>query len=181
MFHDANYSIPLNAKFDRNQRKYYIGRANNPAKISFKRGSAIFIFTSEEGTEELQFGIAKEKSITVPIKKKMGDNPQWMIALETKLDKNNRPYLFAVVQEDIEIDLAEDDGYVFFVFNSEVGSETLQFSKNRESYRDKVRDYNSRRAVNNGTEIVKIRGNRASGAYESESGEYPQHRDARYG
>lgn len=50
-------TIPLTATKDRYGKQYYIGRIQFPGTVDFKEGAVFWVFTSEEGSEELQIGI----------------------------------------------------------------------------------------------------------------------------
>ena len=167
---NAHYPIPLDPKMDKKENVYYVGKANSPAKLMLDKGAAIFVFLAEEGAEEIQFDVPRPNSTFGPIKKRLTDEgPQWVIPLETKEDSHGKKYYFALVQDDnLQFDLSEDDGYVFFVFVSEPGKETLQVSKNKESYKEKVRQFANRQNPSRNVEVFRKK---------SDSGNYPAVQD----
>lgn len=52
--------VLLEKKFDRNNKPFFLGKLKFPGTIDFHEGVAIIVFTSEEGQEEVQFGVLKE-------------------------------------------------------------------------------------------------------------------------
>lgn len=51
---DEKLRVTLFAKKDKNQKTYYVGKSKFPGMINFAKGVVFIIFTSEEGSEELQ-------------------------------------------------------------------------------------------------------------------------------
>ena len=59
-----NLTIELNAREDKNKKVFFIGKIKAPVLIDCREGAVFLIYTSEEGSEELQIAVmdaAKEK------------------------------------------------------------------------------------------------------------------------
>lgn len=55
-------TIPLEKKKDQDGKTYYLAKVEFPGTISFKEGVAFFIFTSDEGEEEMQIGNVRNET-----------------------------------------------------------------------------------------------------------------------
>lgn len=54
-------AVRLTPRFDESGNKYYIGRLEFPGTVNFENGAVFLVFTSEEGSEELQIAVDDSK------------------------------------------------------------------------------------------------------------------------
>lgn len=130
--------IELDSRNDRYGNTFYVGRRQSPDVLQFKKGVAFFVFTAEEKAEELVYNCAKPGSQFDSIRKRLKDDnsvDRYVIKLERRKDEYGEDYFLGLVQDDT-IELALEDGYVFFVFTSKEGKEELHITKNRDANLD---------------------------------------------
>ncbi len=126
--------IELDPREDKYQNIYHVGRIQSPVLLRFKKGIVFFVFTSEEGAEEIHVGCAKSGSECSSVKKRLAEDgsvDRYVIELKKREDADQKTYYIGVVQDD-SIELPLEDGYVFFVFTSKNGGEELHITKNKE-------------------------------------------------
>ena len=125
------FKVELEARFDKNDATYFIGKCRAPMPLQFKKGVVFFIFTSDEGGEELHIACPKLNSQFVSPKKTLredGTVDRVYVNLERKLDVDKNPYYLGVVQDD-NLELSLSEGLVFLVYTSKAGAEQLQISR----------------------------------------------------
>lgn len=128
-----NIKIELNPRTDKNDSIIFMGRTKAPMVLKFKKGVIFFIFLSEDGSEELQIGLARPDSDFSSLRKRIsldGSLDRIIVPLVSKEDDHGKIYYMSLIQDEVELDLS--DGYLFFVFNSIQGKEEMHIVKNKE-------------------------------------------------
>lgn len=123
-------TIPLDCRQDSNKANFYVGKLETTGTLRFRAGTVIFGLTSEEGTEELRIGKAREGSVCTPILRSYhndGSVKRYHIKLEARESSTDGTYYMALIQdEELELDL--EDGWAFLLFTSKPGCEELQIA-----------------------------------------------------
>lgn len=115
--------IDLEARADKKEQIYFLGKIKAPISINCRKGVALLIFTSVEEEEEIQIGsLDKELNNFPPVNLKDG---KFKIPLHIREDQDGATfYVGKIPPMPITLDCSE--GASFMVFSSHPGYEELQ-------------------------------------------------------
>jgi hypothetical protein len=117
----VNLKIDIDPREDKDKNIYYLGKLHVPMTIDASKGVAFLIFTSEDGSEQLQIAhVDIEQNFYSKFK---AFNDKIKVKLEKREDKNNATFYIAKLKFNGTIDLSESS---FVIFLSKAGSEELQ-------------------------------------------------------
>lgn len=145
---EAKGRIPLTRVTDANGASYFIGKLQLPCSMKFSGGASFMVFTSEEGTEELQIAPmdpVKLGRLNTESRNRLGANMnqgKLTIYLRKMLDQYQNTYYIGEVVGPTEIDLVH--GIFFTIFTSITGQEQIQITKLQIRRRDDVSRSNRR-------------------------------------
>lgn len=117
----TNLKIDIDPREDKDKNVYYLGKLHVPMSINAAKGVAFLIFTSEDGSEQLQ--IANVDSDQNFYSKFKLFNDKIKIKLDKREDKNGQKFYVAKLKFNGTIDLSEAS---FVIFLSKSGNEELQ-------------------------------------------------------
>jgi hypothetical protein len=117
--------IEINKRSDKNKNIYYFGRIKAPITLDFDSGVAFFIFTAEDGMEEMQISCLDPD---VTLSKSFFKDDNLKIKLERRPDELENFFYLAKVKRKLTIPCHQ--GVSFLIFTSKEGQEELQISIN---------------------------------------------------
>jgi hypothetical protein len=130
----SNLKVELEARLDKHDKLWHLGKIKFPGSIDFSNGIAILIFLSEDGDEELQIAVNdKDNSTFSKVKREKAESgkARLKIPIDAREDQYGKTFYVCKVNHNAVINCSSE--VVFLIYTSKPGCEELQIVGHIES------------------------------------------------
>jgi hypothetical protein len=123
----SNLKVELEARLDKHDKLWHLGKIKFPGSIDFSSGIAILIFLSEDGDEELQIAVNdKDNSTFSKVKREKAESgkTRLKIPIDPREDQYGKTFYVCKVNHNAVINCSSE--VVFLIYTSKPGCEELQ-------------------------------------------------------